>query len=89
MIFYSLNNITKFPQYKKIPEKIKKALQVIAAILPFRVNNDLTENLINWNSIPNGPIFKLTFFDDGMECSMFLRPINRPKEIQARRIFLK
>ena len=66
MLFYSLNNITKLPQYEKIPERIKEALQVIGAILPFRVNNYLTKILINWNSIPNDPIFKLTFFSDGM-----------------------
>ena len=66
MIFYSLNNISKLPQYKLLSDEIKEAINIVGTILPFRVNNYVAENLIDWNNIPLDPIFRLTFMDKGM-----------------------
>ena len=38
----------------------------MAAVLPFRVNNYVVENLINWDAVPDEPIFQLTFPQKGM-----------------------
>ncbi len=41
-------------------------IRVVANVLPFRTNNYVIEELINWNNIPNDPIFQLTFMQSGM-----------------------
>jgi hypothetical protein len=43
-------------------------LEYIAAstVLPMRTNNYVINNLIEWNNIPNDPIFQLTFPQPGM-----------------------
>ena len=36
-------------------------MQAVATVLPFRANNYVVEEPIDWNNIPNDPIFRLTF----------------------------
>ena len=38
----------------------------VSAVLPFRVNDYVIENLIDPKSVPNDPIFQLTFPQRGM-----------------------
>ena len=66
MTFYSLGNLNKLPQYNKLSEEAKVALKVVGSVLPFRVNNYVTENLINWENFQDDPIYKLTFVDKEM-----------------------
>lgn len=64
--FYTLKNIDTIDQYKSLTEDQKEAIEVVGSVLPFRVNNYVLENLIDWNNIPNDPIFQLTFMQKGM-----------------------
>ncbi len=36
-------------------------MRVVASVLPFRVNQYVIEELIDWSNVPNDPIFQLTF----------------------------
>jgi KamA family protein len=36
-------------------------MKAVAAVLPFRVNNHVVEELIDWSNIPDDPIYQLTF----------------------------
>jgi KamA family protein len=36
-------------------------MEVVGNVLPFKANNYVVEQLIDWNNIPNDPIFVLTF----------------------------
>ena len=36
-------------------------MRAVASVLPFRTNNYVVDNLIDWNNIPDDPIFQLTF----------------------------
>jgi KamA family protein len=36
-------------------------MEVVAAVLPFKVNNYVLNELIDWAAVPNDPIFRLTF----------------------------
>lgn len=36
-------------------------MKAVAQVLPFRVNNYVVERLIDWEKIPDDPIFRLTF----------------------------
>jgi len=40
---------------------IIEAIEVVGSVLPFKTNNYVVKNLINWNNIPDDPMFKLTF----------------------------
>ena len=41
-------------------------MEVVGNVLPFKANNYVVEQLIDWNNIPNDPIFVLTFPQRGM-----------------------
>jgi len=41
-------------------------MRVIANVLPFRVNQYVIDELIDWDNIPNDPMFQLTFPQRGM-----------------------
>src|SRR4029079_12558067 len=41
-------------------------MQAIAAVLPFRTNSYVIEELIEWSAIPNDPIYQLVFPQRGM-----------------------
>lgn len=42
------------------------ALRAVAAVLPFRVNDYVLEELIDWAKVPTDPIYQLTFPQEGM-----------------------
>ncbi len=66
MKFYGLRNIGDIQQLKKLSEKQKFEIEVVAHVLPFRVNNYVVEELIDWTNIPDDPIFQLTFMQKDM-----------------------
>jgi len=58
---YSLNNFREIPQLKSIKEDLKFEIEVAGNILPFKTNNYVVDELINWKNIPDDPIFILNF----------------------------
>jgi hypothetical protein len=40
---------------------LQEAVQVVSHVLPFRTNEYVMEQLIDWNRIPDDPIYRLTF----------------------------
>ena len=63
---YNLRNFEKIPQVQKLPEETRFAIKVVGNVLPFKVNNYVIEELIDWNNIPNDPMFQLTFPQETM-----------------------
>ena len=59
--FYSTHNFDNLPQIKKLASGDLLAIKAVAQILPFRVNNYVIEDLIDWDNLPEDPIFQLTF----------------------------
>lgn len=59
---YSLHNYDQISQLKKYltPEQYR-AIKVVGSVLPFKVNNYVIDELIDWDNVPNDPIFILTF----------------------------
>lgn len=66
MRFYSLKDIDIIPQLKMLNEDERFATRVVAHVLPFRTNNYIIEELIDWNNVPDDPIFQLTFMQKDM-----------------------
>ncbi|KKL93461.1 hypothetical protein LCGC14_1874470, partial [marine sediment metagenome] len=58
---YTLSNFRKLPQIQKMSEEKKFEMEVVGNVLPFKTNNYVIEQLIDWNDIPNDPMFVLTF----------------------------
>jgi L-lysine 2,3-aminomutase len=63
---YTLSNFRTLPQIQNLGEEIQFEMEVVGNILPFKANNYVVEQLIDWNNIPNDPIFVLTFPQRGM-----------------------
>lgn len=64
--FYTAGNIDKLPQFRNLSEQQKFDIKVVSSVLPFRTNNYVVDELIDWDNIPDDPIFQLTFVQRGM-----------------------
>jgi KamA family protein len=64
--FYGLKDLAELPQLKRLPDETRKAMDTVAHVLPFRANDYVVEELIDWSNIPDDPIFQLTFPQPGM-----------------------
>ena len=58
---YSLSNFPKIPHLQGLNEELKQDIEIVGHVLPFKVNNFVLDHLINWDDVPNDPIFILTF----------------------------
>ncbi len=58
---YSVHNFRNIPQIKKLSAEQRFDIEVVGQVLPFKVNNFVIEHLINWDNIPDDPLFVLTF----------------------------
>jgi L-lysine 2,3-aminomutase len=58
---YTKNTIEEIPQWKFLPESLKTELKITTSFFHFKVNNYIIDELINWSSVPEGRLFKLTF----------------------------
>ena len=60
-VSYLLNNFKNIPQINKIDKQVVEDVEIVGSVLPFKTNNYVVDNLINWNKVPDDPMFKLTF----------------------------
>ncbi|MDR0230603.1 MAG: lysine 2,3-aminomutase [Dysgonamonadaceae bacterium] len=58
---YNLSNYETIPQISQLSPEDKEAIEVVGRVLPFKTNNYVTDELIDWNNIPDDPIFTLNF----------------------------
>ena len=58
---YTRRHIDQIPQLEKLSPTELTSMKAISAVLPFRVNNYVVEELIDWSNIPDDPIYQLTF----------------------------
>lgn len=58
---YERRDLDRIPQLAALPERERRAMKVVSAVLPFRVNAYVCDELIDWANVPNDPIFRLTF----------------------------
>ncbi len=63
---YTAKNINTIPQFKMLTSEQRTAISAVSKVLPFRVNNYVVEELIDWTNIPVDPMFQLTFPQEGM-----------------------
>jgi KamA family protein len=63
---YGLNNFRQIPQINRLTNEQIFNLEVVARVLPFRTNNYVIDELIDWNNIPNDPLYILNFLQKDM-----------------------
>lgn len=63
---YSLHNYKSIPQVNHLSSEQIEAIEVVGNVLPFKTNNYVVNELIDWNDLENDPMFKLTFPQKGM-----------------------
>ncbi|MGD9098905.1 MAG: lysine 2,3-aminomutase [Anaerolineae bacterium] len=63
---YTLRNLGQVPQIQRLSEQQRFEIQVAARVFPFRTNNYVTEELIDWKDVPNDPVFGLSFPQERM-----------------------
>jgi len=63
---YTLMNFRTIPQIQQMSEETQFQMEVVGNVLPFKTNNYVVEQLIDWNNIPNDPMYVLTFPQKGM-----------------------
>ena len=56
-----IHNISDTPQWERIDPDVRKGIEVASQVLPFRTNQYLLENLIDWSKVPADPMFQLVF----------------------------
>lgn len=83
MRLYDRDSIKTLPEFAKLPEEHRAALRVVSAVLPFRVNNYVIQELIDWDNIPDDPIFRLLFPQQEMLCADDYRTIQELIESDA------
>ena len=63
---YGRKHLDRLPQLEKISKDQLIALKAVSAVLPFRVNQYILDDLIDWGDVPADPIYQLTFPQAGM-----------------------
>jgi KamA family protein len=58
--------IDRMPQWNAVDADTRRAVRVVSTVLPFRTNRYVVDELIDWDRIPEDPIFQLTFPQRGM-----------------------
>lgn len=63
---YTLHNYLTIPQMESLSEEMKKDIEIVGRVLPFKTNNYVVDELINWDDVEHDPIFTLNFPRMGM-----------------------
>lgn len=58
---FTLRTFKNIPQIAALPEDLVFEMEVVGNVLPFKVNNYVVDELINWDVVPYDPMFLLTF----------------------------
>ncbi|RRQ23084.1 KamA family radical SAM protein [Thiohalobacter thiocyanaticus] len=63
---YTERQFDRIEALRHLPEEQRFAMRVVANVLPFRVNQYVIDELIDWERVPEDPVFQLTFPQPGM-----------------------
>ncbi len=58
---YTARSVINTPYWARMSYEAQEALAVVSRVLPFRTNEYVLSELIDWSRVPDDPIFRLTF----------------------------
>jgi KamA family protein len=59
--FYQLRNLEEIPGLARLDPQLVFDMRVVGAVLPFTANSYVVDTLIDWDKVPDDPIFKVVF----------------------------
>lgn len=63
---YTARNYRQIPQISQVSQEDLRSIEIVAHVLPFKTNNYVVNELIDWDNYQNDPIFILNFPQKGM-----------------------
>jgi KamA family protein len=63
---YTLRDLASIEPLQRLSAEQRFDMEVVAQVLPFRVNQYVIDELIDWDNVPDDPLFQLTFPQRGM-----------------------
>ncbi|HZH54318.1 MAG TPA: hypothetical protein VFD72_01595 [Sphingobacteriaceae bacterium] len=63
---YQVHNFRNIPQINFLSDEEQMNIEVVGNVLPFKVNNYVIDELIDWENYESDPIYRLTFPQKGM-----------------------
>jgi Lysine 2,3-aminomutase len=58
---YNLHNYRSIPQMDRVDEAVKRDIDIVGRVLPFKTNSYVVNELIDWEQVESDPIFTLNF----------------------------
>jgi len=58
---FTRQSIRQARQWQSLPPDLQEAVQVVSHVMPFRTNEYVMDQLIDWNNVPDDPIYRLVF----------------------------
>jgi KamA family protein len=55
-----------WPRFRTLPPDLQRTIKVVSTVFPFRTNRYVVDHLIDWDAVPNDPMYQLTFPQRGM-----------------------
>jgi KamA family protein len=65
-VVYTARDLARIAPLAHLSAAQRFDMQVVSTVLPFRVNQYVIDEMIDWDAVPNDPIFQLTFPQRGM-----------------------
>ena len=59
-------SLSAIPQVERLDRSLRETIEVVSAVFPFRTNAYVVDHLIDWDKVPDDPIYQLTFPQRGM-----------------------
>src|SRR5918911_492033 len=87
--FYTARDLDRLPQLARLRPERLRAMRAVAQVMPFRANNYVVDELIDWDRVPEDPIFQLTFPQPGMLAPDQREMIARLQDADADRAALR
>ena len=56
-----LHNVAHASHWGRLDPEVREAVEIVGRVLPFRTNQYVMEELIDWSRVPDDPIFQLVF----------------------------
>ena len=63
---FSTAQLDQIQGLERLDADTRLDIEAVSQVLPFRVNNYVVEELIDWDRVPEDPMFQLTFPQEGM-----------------------
>jgi KamA family protein len=65
-VVYTARDLARIEPLARLSAEQRFEMQVVSSVLPFRVNQYVVDELIDWDAAPDDPLFQLTFPQRGM-----------------------